>query len=146
MAATGTTPALPGRALLIEQLSAALQAMTLLRRFEPRLAGALANGAADPRLPIVLHLRAEHADEVARVLIEHDIPVRTRETRLRVPRAAAQPLPGVSFLAGTQEFLIWIFTEAQFRQRVRIGDEGVPSGRLARPAVESWHASLTAPA
>lgn len=127
------------------QLSSALQAMTLLRDFNPRLAGALASGTADPSLPIVLHVQAEHADEIARALIEHDIPVRMRQTRLRFPRAAAQSLPGVSFLAGEQEFLIWIFTEAQFRQRLPVGDENVASRRMARVAVETWLASLTAP-
>lgn len=133
-----------GDPVLHQLLGAALQAMNLLRRFEPRLAGGLANGTADPRLPIVLHVRAEHADDVARTLIEHDIPARMRETRLRFPRAAAQPLPGVSFLAGEQEFLIWIFTEAQFRQRLPVGDESVASKRLAQAAVEAWRAEKTA--
>ena len=127
-------PAVDSGSALSAQLSAALQAMTLLQRFDPRLAGALASGTADARLPIVLHVQAEHADDVARVLIEHDIPARMRETRLRFPRAAAQALPGVSFLAGDQEFLIWIFTEAQFRQRLPVGDESAPSTRLTLAA------------
>ncbi len=127
-------PAADSGSALSAQLSAALQAMTLLQRFDPRLAGALASGTADARLPIVLHVQAEHADDVARVLIEHDIPARMRETRLRFPRAAAQALPGVSFLAGDQEFLIWIFTEAQFRQRLPVGDESAPSTRLTLAA------------
>jgi len=129
---------------LHQQLRAALQAMALLQRFDPRLAGALAHGTADARLPIVLHVQAEHADDVARLLIEHDIPARMRETRLRFPRAAAQALPGASFLAGEQEFVIWIFTEAQFRQRLPVGDESLASRRLARVAVEAWLASLGA--
>lgn len=135
--ATAASSALAG------QLSAALQAMRLLRDFDPRLAGALAGGSADPRLPVLLHVRAEHADDVARALIQHDIPARMRQTRLHFPRAAAQPLPGVSFLAGEQEFVIWIFTEAQFRQRLRVGDESVASKRLAQAAVETWLTELT---
>lgn len=131
---SGAPEAAAADAALQRQLGAALQAMGLLQAFHPRLAGALASGTADVRLPIVLHVQAEHADEVARVLIEHDIPARMRETRLRFPRAAAQPLPGVSFLAGEQEFLIWIFTEAQFRQRLPVGDESVPSTRLTLAA------------
>lgn len=129
-------------AALDRQLQAAQQAMTLLQRFDPRLAGPLASGTADPRLPIVLHVQAEHADEVARALIECEIPARMRETRLRFPRAAAQPLPGVSFLAGAQEFVIWIFTEAQFRQRLPIGDESIASPRLSRAQVDRWVASM----
>ena len=136
--------AAPADSALRLQLSAALQAMILLQNFDPRLAGPLADGTADPRLPIVLHVQAEHADDVARTLVERDIPARMRETRLRTPRAAAQVLPGVSFLAGEQEFCIWIFTEAQFRQRLPVGDESVASRRLARAMVESWLASLTA--
>lgn len=128
--------AVAAESALCAQLSAALQAMSLLQDFDPRLAGTLASGTADPRLPIVLHVKAEHADDVARVLIEHDIPARMRETRMRFPRAAAQPLPGVSFLAGGQEFVIWIFTEAQFRQRVPVGEESVPSTRLTPAATQ----------
>jgi hypothetical protein len=131
-------------AATVRQLRAALQAMELLQAFAPRLAGALASGTADPRLPIVLHLRAGHADDVQRLLDEHGIPVRMRQTRMNPPRAPAELLPGVSFLAGEQEFLIWIFTEAQFRQRVRIGDESAASPRMTRSAVERWLASETA--
>ena len=126
-----------------QQLRTALQAMELLQSFAPRLAGALADGTADPRLPIVLHLQAEHADDVLRFLAEHGIPARMRETRMFPPRAPSLALPGVSFLAGDQEFLIWIFTEAQFRQRVRIGDENAASPRMTRAAVEAWLARLT---
>jgi hypothetical protein len=125
------------------QLHAALQAMELLQAFAPRLAGALASGTADPRLPIVLHVRAGHADDVHHLLDEHRIPVRMRQTRMYPPRAPAEPLPGISFLAGDQEFLIWIFTEAQFRQRVRIGDESAASPRMTRAAVERALARLT---
>lgn len=126
------------------QLQDALQAMALLQPFDPRLAGALAAGTADPRLPIVLHVQAEHADDVLHLLAGRGIPARMRETRMYPPRAATQPLPGVSFMAGEQEILIWIFSEAQFRQRVRIGDEGAASPRMTRAAVERALAGLTA--
>ena len=119
----------------IAQLRAALQAMTLLQPFEVRLAGPLAAGTADRRLPIVLHLQADHADEVRHFFDARQIPTRMLETRLRFPRAPAQPLPGIGFLAGDQEFLIWIFSEAQFRQRLRVGDESEPSRRLTLAAV-----------
>jgi hypothetical protein len=86
---------------------------------------------------------AEHADDVQHFLAEHGIPARMRETRMHLPRAPAQTLPGVSFLAGDQELQIWIFTEAQFRQRARIGDESAASRRMTRAAVERALASLT---
>lgn len=125
------------------QLQDALQAMALLQPFDPRLAGALAAGTADPRLPIVLHVQADHADDVQHLLAGRGIPARMRETRMYPPRAATQPLPGVSFMAGEQEILIWIFTEAQFRQRVRIGDDSAASQRMTRAAVERALASLS---
>ncbi len=147
MAALGS-PGAPGLsasspAATAQQLRAALQAMQVLQPFAPRVAGALAEGTADPRLPIVLHVVAEHADDVQRLLVEREIPARMRQTRMYPPRAPALALPGVSFLAGDQEFLIWIFTEAQFRQRVRIGNESVASPRMTRAAVEAWLAKLT---
>lgn len=136
-----TTTAAPTATL--RQLQDALQAMTLLQAFEPRLAGALADGSAGPGLPIVLHVRADHADDVQRLLAEHGIPARMRETRMYPPRAPSQALPGASFLAGEQEIVIWIFSEGQFRQRLRIGDESIASPRMTRAAVERALASLT---
>jgi hypothetical protein len=135
--AAASSPAATAR-----QLRDALQAMELLQAFAPRLAGALASGIADPKLPIILHVVAEHADDIQRLLADRRIPARMRETRMFPPRAPALALPGVSFLAGDQEFLIWIFSEAQFRQRVRIGDESVASPRMTRSTVERALASL----
>jgi hypothetical protein len=136
----------PRSALATQQLSTALEAMNLLSRFDPRLAGALAAGTADPRLPIVLHVRAEHADEVRMLFDERGIPVRSLQTRMRVPRGASQILDGVSFLAGEQEIVIWIFSEAQFRQRLPVGDAREASSRLTISAVARRLSLLPVPA
>lgn len=129
-------------AVLRRQLDGALQAMTLLQPFDPRLAGPLVTGIADPSLPVVLHVRAEHVDEVHHALAVHGIPTRTFETRLHIPREGAQPLPGIGFLAGEQEFRILVFSEAQFRQRLRVGDEPEPSKRVGLAAVRRWLENL----
>jgi hypothetical protein len=110
--------------------------MRLLSAFDPRLAGPLAEMAPASRLPIILHVQADHSDDVRMFFDEQRIPVRMLQTRLHTPRAASQALPGLGFLAGDQEILVWIFSPAQFRQRLRVGDEGEPSRRLSVAAVE----------
>lgn len=130
---------------LTAQLQMALNAMQLLAPFKPRLAGPLAELTADARLSIVLHIQADHSDDVRMFLDEQRIPVRMLETRLRVPRSASQTLPGLGFLAGEQDIVLWIFTPAQFRQRLRVGDESSPSTRLNTKAVQQQLMELTRP-
>lgn len=118
------------------QMRMALQAMRLLSAFDPRLAGPLAEMAPTPRSPIILHVQADHSDDVRMFLDEQRIPSRMLQTRLHTPRSASQALPGLGFLAGDQEIVVWIFSPAQFRQRLRVGDESTPSTRLSVTAVE----------
>lgn len=118
------------------QLQAALEAMKVLSDFDPRLAGPLAGGVSDSALPITLHVCAEHPDSVRLHLEENRIPTRTIATRMHVPRGPSVPVTGLSFLAGEQEFRIWIFDDSAFRQRLCVGDEIEPSTRLKRKAVE----------
>jgi hypothetical protein len=127
------------------QIQTALQAMRLLRAFDPRLAGPLAEMAPASKSPIILHVQADHSDDVRMYLDEQRIPARMLQTRLHTPRSASQPLPGLGFLAGDQEIVVWIFSLAQFRQRLRVGDESVPSQRLSTTAVERLLARLPAP-
>ena len=131
-----------GQGLLAGQLQTALEAMQMLARFEPRLTGPLAEWTADPRLPIVLHVQADHSDDVRMYLDEQQIPTRSMETRLHIPRSASQNLPGLGFIAGAQEILVWIFTPAQFRQRLRVRSESAPSQRLNLQSVRKQLESL----
>ena len=117
-------------------LEATLEAMKALAAFDPRLAGTLAEGVHDAQGPITLHVCAEHPDNVRLALDELNIPTRTVATRMHIPRGGSRPLPGLAFLAGSQEFVIWIFDDAAFRQRLRVGSEIEPSARLKRKAVE----------
>lgn len=137
-------PAPSGSRALAAQLADALQAMDLLADYSPRLAGALAAGHADARLPVVLHVCAGHVDEVHHALAARGIPTRTFATRLHVPREGTETLPGIGFYAGAQEFRILVFSEAQFRQRLRVGDETEPSPRLPPAKVRTLLAAATA--
>lgn len=137
-------PASGATAALRAQLGDALQAMTLLAEFSPRLAGPLAAGHAERRLPVVLHLCAGHVDEVHQALAARGIPARTFSTRLHIPRGGTEALPGLGFYAGAQEFRLLVFSESQFRQRLRVGDEPAASLRLSEGKVREWIASLQA--
>lgn len=128
--------------LWLAQLRDVAQAMQALERFDPRLAGALTVAALDARAAVTLHLCAAHADDVRLRLDELKIPARSIETSLRVPRSASLPLPGYSFLAGGQSYVLWVFDEAAFRQRLRVGDETEPAPRWTLRAVERQIKSL----
>lgn len=132
----------PSNAQWAAQLRAALDAMLALQQFAPRVAGALVHGRLEKHQPLVLHLCAEHADQVRAVLDQLGIPARTLQSRLRVPRDVSRALPGFGFLAGAYEFVIWVFDEGSFRQRLRVGDETEPAARMTRRALEDRLRSL----
>src|SRR5437868_11383736 len=61
----------------------ALQAMRLLKQFEPRLVGPVLSGTASAHSEINLHLFTDGAETVALHLMEHSIPHEIGERRLR---------------------------------------------------------------
>jgi hypothetical protein len=121
----------------LAQLAEALPALELLAGFDARLAGAPVESAVGPHEPFVLHVRCDDPDQVHHRLREAGIPARTIETRLHRPRAASTRLPGAGFYAGSREFQVWIFDEASWRQRLRVGQEAAPSRRLSLKAIRA---------
>jgi hypothetical protein len=121
----------------LAQLAEALPALETLAPFDPRLAGALVEGAVGTNEPFVLHVLSEHPDHVHHFLREAGIPARTIETRLHRTRAPSTRLPGAGFYAGSREFRVWIFDEGSWRQRLRVGSEAAPSRRLTLKAVRA---------
>ncbi len=121
----------------LAQLEESLPALELLAGFDARLAGALVESAVGPHDPIVLHVLSHDPDQVHHQLRAAGIPARTIETRLHRPRAASTRLPGAGFYAGNREFQVWIFDEASWRQRLRVGKEAAPSRRLTLKAIRA---------
>lgn len=95
---------------LLQQLREhALEAMSMLRAFRPRLAGAVAEGTAGRHSEISLHLYADAIEEVAMQLIDHAIPYESCERRIRVNAATVNNYPAYRFLASGYPVVLIIF-------------------------------------
>jgi len=62
---------------------AALEAMTFLKAFQPRLVGPVLEGTADEYSRVCLHLFADDPDAVVRFLMEHGIAFEQERRRIR---------------------------------------------------------------
>jgi hypothetical protein len=85
--------------LLRRKREAASSAMTFLRRFEPRLVGAVADGTADEHSPVALHLHSDDASEVTMLLQDTGIPFDESDRRLRLDRERSLECPVFLFAA-----------------------------------------------
>lgn len=95
---------------LLQQLrELALEAMSMLRAFRPRLAGAVADGTAGRHSEISLHLYADAIEDVAMQLIDHAIPYESCERRVRVNAATVSNYPAYRFLASGYPVVLIIF-------------------------------------
>lgn len=103
-------------AALRRRREAALEAMTFLAPFEPRLAGAVLEGTADTSSPIELHLHADDPDAVARFLQQQGIPAQARTRRLRRDRQGTLDCPAWRFIAGQLDFELVVLPREMLRQ------------------------------
>jgi hypothetical protein len=87
----------------------AVQAMKALRRFQPRLTGAVLQGSADRRSPIQLHLFADTPEEVIFTLLEMGIPWKEREKSHRYGDGSRRVYPSFCFRAGDIEMELVVF-------------------------------------
>lgn len=113
---------------------AALEAMLLLERFEPRLTGGLLSGT-DDQAPIVLHVVADRPEDLSLFLLDHHIPHRSIAVRLRFGRNERAELPGIGFLAGEHEVQLVVFTPERRRSRPYDAARGRPMERASIAAL-----------
>jgi hypothetical protein len=93
----------------------ALDAMSTLAEFRPRLVGPVLSGSADRNSRIELHLFADTPEQIAIALVERKIPWQDGIKRVRYPRGMAKEQPTFRFHAGDTEIeLIW-FTPEELR-------------------------------
>src|SRR5262245_7052901 len=115
----------------------ALQAMRLLRKFEPRLVGAVLSGTASTHSEVNLHLFAEGAEPVVLHLMEHNIPHRVAERRLRYEPNRLVAYPVVQFVAGNREIDAVVFPVDGIRQSPASPVDGRPMRRADADEIES---------
>jgi hypothetical protein len=107
----------------------ALQAMRLLKRFEPRLVGPVLTGTASSHSEINLHLFADGAEAVALHLLDNGIPHRIAERRLRYEPDRLVPYPVVQFVAGNRDIDAVVFPLNGIRQSPSSPVDGRPMRR-----------------
>ncbi len=115
---------------------AALEAMRLLREFEPRLVGPLLNGTATAHNDITLHLFADTPESVAVRLIDRGIPHEIAERRFRLQRDEVTAYPTVRFTAGPHDIDATIFPLDGIRQSPPGPVDGRPMRRATLAEVE----------
>jgi hypothetical protein len=115
----------------------ALQAMRLLKRFDPRLVGPVLSGTASAHSEVNLHLFAEGAESVALHLLDNGIPHRIAERRLRYEPDRLMSYPVVRFVAGNRDIDAVVFPINGIRQSPASPVDGRPMRRADTQELES---------
>lgn len=95
--------------LLRQMRELALEAMCMFTSYQPRLVGAVADGTAGRQSEISLHLYADAIEEIAILLMDHDIPYESCERRVRINAASVINYPAYRFMAGGYPIVLVIF-------------------------------------
>ena len=122
---------------LRELRQTALEAMSFLARFRPKLVGSVLSGTAGPHSDIQSHLFADTPTDVLVFLMEHHIPLETSERRLKLNNGDHVVLPVFGFRAGDTPIDLTIFAPLDEREPPRSPVDGRPLRRAGPTEVES---------
>lgn len=121
---------------LRESRQAALAAMRLFERFQPRLVGRVLSGTAHEHMPVTLHVFADTPEEVMLFLLEREMPYRNGEQRVRDAERGVISLPCYRFLAGETEVELVVFPAVGLRRAPLSPVDGRPMERAGRAELE----------
>ncbi len=88
----------------------ALDVMTQLELFSPRLVGSAADGDAGPHSPVTIHAFPDAAEQVMTTLIDLGIPFRETSCTHVVDRERIAEVPGLSFFSDHSRVDILLFS------------------------------------
>ena len=120
---------------LQEQRRVALQAMQLLREFEPRLVGPVLTGSATEFADILLHLFSDSAEAVCMHLMDRRYDYEVFERRVRLTPERHVPVPTVRFEMGSQFIENFVFPKDGIRQAPISPVDGRPMRRASEQEV-----------
>ena len=123
-------------ALTREWLQIALEMMTWLELFSPRLAGSLVRRPALVSTPIELHLFSESIERVLFFFIEDTIPHEVSERRLRFGKNSYKQIPLICFMADEAAVELLIFSSEAKSEPPLSPVDGNPMERLGVRKVE----------
>jgi hypothetical protein len=122
---------------LAEQRRAALDAMQLLREFEPRLVGPVLTGTATPHQDISLHVFSDSAEAVSLTLLDGRIPYRVAEHRVKMNADRVLQYPAVQFNVLDLPVDATVFPRDGIRQAPLSPTDGRPMRRAAADEVQA---------
>jgi len=122
--------------LLRQRREAAIEAMTFLAPFEPRLVGAVLDGTADAHSAVCLHVYSDDAEAVVRYLRERGVPIEMQVRRLRYNRTEQPEYPVLLFAADTVPFDLTVLPRNALRQAPLDRTDDRPMRRAALAQVE----------
>lgn len=114
---------------LQEQRRAALQAMELLKDFEPRLVGPVLQGTATEYVDIQLHVFSDSAEAVAMYLLDRRYEYEVFERRVKMAPDRLQPVPTLRFAIGSETIEAFVFPRDGIRQAPVSPVDGKPMRR-----------------
>ncbi|GAB4187121.1 MAG: hypothetical protein Tsb002_12200 [Wenzhouxiangellaceae bacterium] len=120
-----------------DQLKTAIEAMTWLQDFEPKLSGALAEGLANVHTPIKLHLFSDDPDAPLRHLLDRNFPYQQEQKSIRWHNDQHRTIECLSFQAGDWRVELWLFDRHDQRQAPPSPIDGKAQRRLSVAAVEA---------
>ena len=114
----------------------ALEAMTLLRDFSPKLVGEVLSGAITRFPEVQLHLAAPAPEDLGLFLDSHGIPHVMEERRLRYNDARTVLVPVFRFVAGETKFALYVLSPEAIRELPVSPIDGRPMHRASFREVE----------
>lgn len=116
---------------LEQRYALAREAMDFLAGFEPRLVGAVVNGAVTPHTPVELHVFADAPEDVGLFLTERGIPYENTDKRVRFGGDRSEQRPGCRFDADGVAIEITVFPVNGLREAPLSPVDGRPMRRVA---------------
>lgn len=123
--------------LLRQRREAAVEAMTFLALFEPRLVGAVLDGTADVHSAVCLHVYSDDGEAVVQYLREHGVPIEMQARRLRYSRTEQPEYPVLLFAADTVPFDLTVLPRNALRQAPLDRTDDRPMRRASLAQVET---------
>ena len=131
---------------LSEQRRVALEAMRMLREFDPRLVGPVLTGSATEFSDIQLHLFSDNAEAVYIYLMDRRCEYEVFERRMRMSPERQVQVPSVRFEIGAETIEAFVFPRDGIRQAPVSPVDGRPMRRADLREVTELFAAGPAPA
>lgn len=114
----------------------ALNAMHLLKQFQPRLVGPVLTGTATEHSDIVLHLVSDQPELIGFHLDANAIPYRPCEKTIRTGKAEKKDYPAYQFIADNTRIVLVIFPEKEKHNLPLSAISGKPMQRASISQLE----------